>query len=392
MSHRRSVIEPAAGLTLLTGPNNCGKSAIVLALQALCYNERGIGKHLVRHGEKNARVMVETDDGHRIEWVSENGAVRYVVDGVRTDRSVTPDDLDSKLRLPEVAGDDGKTFDIHFAEQKDPIFLLNGGSRAAAFFAASSDAGYLVKMQQLLRQRKSDQTRDARTLKIQSEEVEKELVAFEPLPEIEQLLHDAVKAHDATDAALKDAQERGRFLAILGDLTEQATLMAREQSVLDALTPPPNLIDTAPLNRIQSDLQTAGQRADAALTTRNALAELHAPPVLDETAPLERLLSQFDLWTLKAARMRAFTNVVREMAEPPAPLADDGLRFLTAQISTIEATLLTGHQDVRQLAQNMNAVQEELRTYAEVHPICPTCGGRIDADTLLLGGHTHAAV
>lgn len=36
MSHRRTLIEPAAGLTVLVGPNNCGKSAVVSALQILC--------------------------------------------------------------------------------------------------------------------------------------------------------------------------------------------------------------------------------------------------------------------------------------------------------------------------------------------------------------------
>jgi predicted ATP-dependent endonuclease of OLD family len=32
MSHEHTVLEPAAGLTLLIGPNNCGKSAVVAAL------------------------------------------------------------------------------------------------------------------------------------------------------------------------------------------------------------------------------------------------------------------------------------------------------------------------------------------------------------------------
>ena len=39
MSHEHTVIEPAAGLTVLVGPNNCGKSAIVTALQILCHND-----------------------------------------------------------------------------------------------------------------------------------------------------------------------------------------------------------------------------------------------------------------------------------------------------------------------------------------------------------------
>ena len=33
MSHARTVIEPAGGLTVIVGPNNCGKSAIASALR-----------------------------------------------------------------------------------------------------------------------------------------------------------------------------------------------------------------------------------------------------------------------------------------------------------------------------------------------------------------------
>lgn len=52
MSHARTVIEPADGLTVLVGPNNCGKSAVVAALQILCHNETST--YVMLHGEQNA--------------------------------------------------------------------------------------------------------------------------------------------------------------------------------------------------------------------------------------------------------------------------------------------------------------------------------------------------
>jgi len=70
MSHTRTVIEPAAGLTVLVGPNNCGKSAVVTALQILCHNDNST--YVLRHGEKACSVKIETGDGHSVEWRRKN--------------------------------------------------------------------------------------------------------------------------------------------------------------------------------------------------------------------------------------------------------------------------------------------------------------------------------
>src|SRR4051795_2817119 len=83
MSHEHTVIEPAAGLTVLVGPNNCGKSAVVAALQILCHNDNST--YVLRHGEKECSVKVETDDGHIIEWRRKTSP-SYRIDGDLFDR------------------------------------------------------------------------------------------------------------------------------------------------------------------------------------------------------------------------------------------------------------------------------------------------------------------
>ena len=81
MSHTDSVIEPCDRLTVLVGPNNCGKSAVVAALQALCRNERG-SAFVLRHGQREAVVQLDLDDQHTVEWRrTKSGAVTYTVDG-----------------------------------------------------------------------------------------------------------------------------------------------------------------------------------------------------------------------------------------------------------------------------------------------------------------------
>lgn len=104
MSHEHTVIEPAEGLTVLVGPNNCGKSAVVNALQILCHNDNST--YVTRHGQRECFVRVETDGGHIIEWARKNSP-RYTIDGEPFDRlkSTLPQELFHTLRMPKVSSD-----------------------------------------------------------------------------------------------------------------------------------------------------------------------------------------------------------------------------------------------------------------------------------------------
>src|SRR5207249_9458978 len=75
----------------------------------------------------------------------------------RLKRSI-PEELHEHLKLPLVQSPgDAEEFDVHFAEQKTPIFLLDEPeSRAAMFFSASSDAGRLLEIQERHREKSRD--------------------------------------------------------------------------------------------------------------------------------------------------------------------------------------------------------------------------------------------
>ncbi|MCG8514525.1 MAG: AAA family ATPase [Halanaerobiales bacterium] len=61
--HPKTVIKPSPeGLTVITGPTDHGKSAIVRAIKWLLYN-RPLGNDFIRHGQNECKVVFEYEDG-----------------------------------------------------------------------------------------------------------------------------------------------------------------------------------------------------------------------------------------------------------------------------------------------------------------------------------------
>lgn len=292
MSHSRTEIELARGLTVLIGPNNCGKSAIVSALQTLCSNIPG--DFMVRHGEKECRVTIETDDGHSVTWRRHRGAVSYLIDGREVPRGVTPDDLPKILRLPKVVSEDGKDqFDIHFGSQKSPIFLLDDTERRAAmFFASSSDAEYLMRMQKRHQEKVRDAKRDREKLTQRLKKLDAELTCLEPVAELASAMRSVVEEHTVLEQQQQLCLRLSHDVEQLARQNDMLTRQAAELRCLSPLSPPPQLSATEPLRElIEQWLATESQRQTES-SRAGVLAELALPPVLPDAEPLERMLRQ----------------------------------------------------------------------------------------------------
>jgi exonuclease SbcC len=370
MSHARTAIEPAAGLTILVGPNNCGKSAVVSALETLARTTRG--DFMVRHGAKEAKVTIETDDGHTIVWRRKGSTVSYVIDGREVHRGV-PDDLHEHLKLPLVESDrGGDPFDVHFAQQKSPIFLINeSGGRAATFFSASSDAGRLLEIQDRHRDKVREQRRRKADRVAEVARLEEELSRLAGLPELSagvaalEAEHAALTERDAAIAALErmtgDLAAAERAVVIRGeraavlrpllpppelaptDPLEQLLERAAAESVALAraaaageataeLRPPPEQVDIAPLVELGRNLRRAERDAGYRRALRAALAPLAAPPELADTAAAEALLATLRAMTRQTARLAAEQACLSTLRDAPELLDP---RPLAAQIDAL---------------------------------------------------------
>lgn len=422
MSHAHTVIEPAAGLTVLVGANNVGKSAVVAALQILCSNEGST--HVIRHGAKQCSVKVETDDGHVIEW-RRKSSPSYVIDGQAYDRlkqSGLPDELHRTLRLPKVADSGGEDFDIHFGVQKSPIFLLGSSPASKArFFASSSDANRLVAMQQRHKEKLSEAQREKARLEAESQQVNAELELLEPAVELESRLERIVEDHAALAereqqveqmsqraaalaaeaVALRRLAERAESLAGLSsppalsavepieqmiaayiETEAESRRLLAQSAVFERLPAPPEQADTEELSRWLAEIEIVARDARAGELKGQALAALATPPDQVDVRPLNALLSEIEACR---DRLRPAAEIQKALqgVEPPPPLAGtELLRDLLGQLESAGQAADQCQRELLETAAELSAANEALRS-AAAERSCPQCGAPLDPDRVV---------
>jgi exonuclease SbcC len=430
MSHAKTVIEPAPGLTVIVGPNNCGKSAIVSALQTLCGDHDG--DFMVRHGEKLCQVTVETDDGHSIAWRRKSKTVSYVLDGVdvhRVGRGNLPDNLHTLLRLPKVTHPNGdKQFDVHFGDQKSPIFLIDRESDAAAFFSTSSDAEKLIEMQRLHKEKARDARREHQRVTNDLVEIDRLLAALNPLDAIDTLLDEA---EETERDLLADDQAAESLRLLIEQLEKQQTVVtfhANHARAIAPLTPPPDQTDLAPLQALIDNLTRTSAQLHRLSELTTALAPLTDPPELADDRALDTLCNQVARLQSSITRFTARRHALAALVEPEPPidtqpiiecairlrdarkLHDQAAAQRAALQSLVEpppiedlapltdlldrlsrAANLTGQyrRAAADHARQLQSLDDDMNTWLAANPTCPTCGAQTSRDTLLTHGGAH---
>lgn len=351
MSHARTVIEPADGLTVLVGPNNCGKSAVVAALQILCHNDNST--YVTRHNERECTVTVETDDGHIVEWCRKNNSPRYTVNGQlfdRLGRGALPDGLHDVLRLPKVSAEGNQEFDVHFGEQKSPVFLLDKpGSHAAQFFASSSDAARLVEMQRRHQQKMVDARRERSQLEVRAQRLAADLAILAATDQIGADVGDVESQHE----------ELGRLASIMGQLTHDARMLEQaiallshrdsEATAFGALTFPPTLVNPQPLEEIIGALTRTRVDVEDQSARALSLSSLQICPDLTDDRPLAELIRDLRSAQLASVRLDGECLATRDIVQPPAMIEAETLRVTAAQIAALSREVAVLEQQLTAL-------------------------------------------
>ena len=431
MSHEHTVIKPSSGLTVLIGPNNCGKSAIVTALQILCNNPKST--YVLRHGTKECKIIVETDAGDVIEWSrKKSGSPKYHVNGKLFDRlkSSVPEEVHQILRMPQVQVDK-ESFDVHFGEQTSPLFLLGDKEKAAAqFFASSSDAIRLVEMQDRHKSNITVRKRDLKRVTKQREELASENAILLPVAALHKT---AVKCEKF---GVEIADEK-KLIAKLGDTVagihssqQRADLLSKQDDALKKIPKPPTMQPTSSINAAIVAVETAGRQIKFADSQIDAMKDLQPPPKLQPTEPMQKLVMALQqnrsTQTIAEKRLKALTS----LSQPPKIAATGELRKTidaladaeqksevtkrrlkaleslpqvpqlqsTAALNDLMKRYIEMLTMMRKQSDQLDAnnkmiqdVEDELEKWLDDNPQCPTCGGKVTKDQLLetSGGHVH---
>ena len=422
MSHDDTMIELADGLTVLVGPNNCGKSAVVAALQILCHN--GASTHVIRHNETECRVVVTTDDGQTVEWKRTRTSVKYVVNGTvfdRLGRGNVPAEVHKVLRLPKVEANND-AFDIHFGEQKSPIFLINAtGSRVAQFFAASSDAASLVKMQSLHKKRSVEARQRQTQLNLDVVRLTAELSRLAVADEVGEEVGRLEVEYVELCAAEVNAQGIARAIAALEVARVALRQLEARVAALASLAFAPVLVDTQALKTLVVQIDVAQQRSRRSEADQNAMQGLKVGPTLKPTEAMQQLTFGLCTKMFEFVMFAALRDAMAALRLPPELVSVDGrardgvaleqaASLLSHREKTKDAVSSLTPPPVLLETQERNSTIRALReadtkcklktdglesanvVFAEhdkrrrdwlkEHPLCPTCGETIDADRM----------
>lgn len=224
MSHSDSDIPLHPGVTILTGDNDIGKSAVTEAFRAICYNEAS--DSMIRHGENQAEVILTLENGQTLHWIRvRKGApkTRYLL---KDNQGETLRETPSPKSVPEwarnllgvdlLSGDGKDPLDVQIGDQKSPVFLLDRTpSQRAAILDMGRESQHLRRLRDQWKKQVDSDRRTIREGEKKLSELQKSLQVMSDLDflEEESTLYEQVLGK--TKAHLKQNEERASLLQVL---------------------------------------------------------------------------------------------------------------------------------------------------------------------------------
>lgn len=320
------------GLTVITGSNNVGKSAVMRALRGVFQNTRGTA--FVRHGADSCSVSLEFSDGQTLKWTKgrkRTDKPTYIINGgkpIHPGQSV-PDEVRALGVAPINAGN--RELWPQVAPQFNQIFLLDQpGSVMAEAIADVKRVGFL---NDALRQSSSDRRKASSLLTVRrSDEIrlQAELEQFEGLDEVA----DSVTGIEESITLASRIQKALESLRVLQGRREKAVVQVESLELIDQIEIPEDSLFTAAqeLQEQRDDLVGLRDRRSRITERIDGMAGVENVELDVDVADAEKLLDARTVLTgLRTRRDRILLRIENEGDELSGHEAE--LRELDATIS-----------------------------------------------------------
>lgn len=227
------------GFTVITGPNNSGKTAFMRAIKGVFTN--AAPGPLVRHGTDHLTVTIDFGDGNVVKWEKgwekpgqKGGTVnRYTINGKVYDKvGATPPDELFELRFGPTEVGNVKLWPQVADQFEGVLFLI--GSTGSTVAEAIADVERVGKLNKALRSCESDKRSARSKLKVRREDydvVEQEVDGFKGLDEAATLVSNVEAAAAKVTAAEKELVTARRLAARLATLRTESEKYAGVEEV-----------------------------------------------------------------------------------------------------------------------------------------------------------------
>lgn len=339
MSHQNTVIELSDGVTVISGPNNVGKSALVEAIRCVCENPPAA--FVIRHGASRAVVEIELASGEIIRWERTPASSLYRIleaggkERIYAKSRNVPEEVRRLLRIRPVETGSGR-LDVHLAHQKEPVFLLDeSGSKIAGFFAASTEAEYLIRMRQVLKEKTRFYQEKKSELESEIEEYRALLEAYRPLDELEGRVFECAAMYEAIANWDRKIEVLGTLLDELEDQKRKILECSQRTDLLLRLESPPDINDTDELALMIYNLENAGFRLEELLKEIDLLADVSTPPELKNAASLAELLVETDEITRQLGFNQSLVELLNRLETSPNLQETSSLHSLCSEMDDL---------------------------------------------------------
>lgn len=195
------------GLTVVTGPNNSGKTALMRAIRGVFENSPS--GPLVRYGEEKLTVDIEFDDGKSVTWEKGSKDNSYVINGYKLETvgRGAPTEL-AELGVKPIQVGNTTLFPQIARQFKDTLFLVD--SSGAVLAEALSDVEKVGRLNNGMRFAEKDKRSASGELKVRHKDLKKQ----------EEIV-DTFNGFDQVDTLMENLETLKAKIGKLGDSIEK---------------------------------------------------------------------------------------------------------------------------------------------------------------------------